>query len=180
MITNPLKGQVSNMDTSMIDILNTCFMVSLAFTILFFIISVVIAFVFDIKTIFSIRTGRAQAKTINEMKKANVSTGRLRVDGKTVTSKLSDEEKGKPRIPAVLPPQPEAQTYDAKTSATDVLTPEKAVEMDMTTGNIPAFPAETSVLSNTDEINDSSDVAVNVNFKVIKQIVLIHTEVTID
>lgn len=85
----------------LISIFRICFYVCLAFTILFFIISVVLFFLFDIKTIFNIRTGRAKQKTIKEMQAANNSTGRLRVDGKTLTSQLSkmtkeyQEEEGK-------------------------------------------------------------------------------------
>ena len=77
----------------LISIFRICFYVCLAFTILFFIISVVLFFLFDIKTIFNIRTGRAKQKTIKEMQAANNSTGRLRVDGKTLTSQLSKNDK---------------------------------------------------------------------------------------
>ena len=54
----------------LISIFRICFYVCLAFTILFFIISVVLFFLFDIKTIFNIRTGRAKQKTIKEMQAA--------------------------------------------------------------------------------------------------------------
>ena len=77
----------------LISIFRICFYICLAFTILFFIISVVLFFLFDIKTIFNIRTGRAKQKTIKEMQAAYNSTGRLRVDGKTLTSQLSKNDK---------------------------------------------------------------------------------------
>ena len=76
-----------------INILQTCQHIAIAFLILFFIISIVLFFLFDIRKIFNIRTGRAKAKTVSEMSKANATTGRLRVGGKTVTSELSNEEK---------------------------------------------------------------------------------------
>ena len=94
----------------LISIFRICFYICLAFTILFFIISVVLFFLFDIKTIFNIRTGRAKQKTIKEMQAANNSTGRLRVDGKTLTSQLSKNDKKnikKKRENIIVPPQTE-------------------------------------------------------------------------
>ena len=76
-----------------INVLQTCQHIAIAFLILFFIISIVLFFLFDIRKIFNIRTGRAKAKTVSEMSKANATTGRLRVGGKTVTSELNNEEK---------------------------------------------------------------------------------------
>lgn len=202
--------------TSGIDILNTCFMVALAFTILFFIISVVLFFVFDIRTILSIKTGRAQQKTISEMKKANASTGRLRVDGKTMTSKLSEEDKKKARTPAVVPPptspsapkqveynsgdaqtdalRPQPEEYNSGEAQTDVLRPQPA---EYSSGEAqtdvlrPAgssvqetyepAEAETSVLGITDDISDggNSVKADDINFNIVKRVVIIHTDVTI-
>lgn len=77
----------------MISILKTSLSVCIAFAILFFIISVILFFLFDIRTIFNIRTGRAKRKTVQEMQEANNRTGRLRVDGKTLTSQLSKEDR---------------------------------------------------------------------------------------
>lgn len=62
----------------MISVLNTGFIICLSAAILFFVISVVLFFVFDIKTIYMIRSGRAQAKSVKEMQEANAGTGRLR------------------------------------------------------------------------------------------------------
>ena len=85
--------------SGVISVLKTCFVVCLTVTILFFVINVVLFFVFDIRTLFNIRTGRAKRKTIKEMQAANDSTGRLRVGGKTLTAQLD------------LPPQqPVSQT----------------------------------------------------------------------
>lgn len=77
----------------MISVLKTCLSVCIAFAVLFFVISVILFFLFDIRTIFNIRTGRAKKKTVQEMQEANSKTGRLRVDGKTITSQLSKEER---------------------------------------------------------------------------------------
>lgn len=170
------------MDVSIINLMNTCFMVCLVFTILFFAISVLLFFVFDIRTIFSIKTGRAQAKTIKEMSKANASTGRLRVDGKTQTSKLSKEEISKGRAPAVIPPtQPELQNEYMGNSETSLLDNGAQSGMQNTTL---LQPAETSVLNQTmtndlpaDETFDES--ARKINFRVVKDIMLVHTDITI-
>lgn len=91
----------------LISIFRICLYICLAFTILFFIISVVLFLLFDIKTIFNIRTGRAKQRTIKEMQAANNSTGRLRVDGKTLTSKLSKDNKknyAKKKENLIVPP----------------------------------------------------------------------------
>ena len=60
------------------NIFNIAFIAVLVMGIVFLIISVVLFFVFDIKTIYSIRSGRAEAKAIKEMSQANAQSGRLR------------------------------------------------------------------------------------------------------
>lgn len=165
------------MDTSVISTLNTCFWVCLSFTILFFVISVILFFVFDIKTIFNIKTGRAQAKIVKEMKIANESTGRLRVDGKTQTSKLSEEEKDVSRAPAVVSPEPDTknQYYNSGSEDTAVLSHNDVKNTEYSDLNY----AETSVLSNnmTDDFNEPvfSEETNSVNFKVVKKVICVHT-----
>lgn len=60
------------------NILNICFIALLVLGIVFLAIAVVLFFLFDIKTIYSIRTGRAQAKAVKEMAETNAQTGHLR------------------------------------------------------------------------------------------------------
>ena len=142
------------MDASFISTLNTLFWVCLSFTILFFILSVVLFFVFDIKGIFFIKTGRAQAKTVKEMEAANENTGRLRVGKKTMTSQLKKENKGV-RKAVVTPPSQEfiRQNYNAAPPAaapapapveqgTEVLN-DNVAETEVLGGNV----AETEVLN---------------------------------
>ena len=62
---------------SLIGLYHSGFIICLAFAILFFIVSVVLFFVFHIKEIFDMKTGRAQKKKIDEMEKENALTGRL-------------------------------------------------------------------------------------------------------
>lgn len=160
------------MDTSFIQTLNTCYWICLSFTILFFAISIVLFFIFDIKTIFNIRTGRARAKTVKEMKAANESTGRLRVDGKTQTTKLSDKEKNAERAPAVTLPTPEEQGnyYRDGADETSLLSQQP----------MPANThfAETTVLSGLKDTavqNVNSPLPNESYFKVIKKVVCVHT-----
>lgn len=165
------------MDTSVIGTLNTCFWVCLSFTVLFFIISIILFFAFDIKTIFNIKTGRAQTKTIKEMKAANESTGRLRVDGKTQTTKLTEKEKDESRAPAVVPPEPEVrnQFYNGGSEDTEIL-PQPDIPKPQY-GNTDF--AETSVLSeNMIDYSDNSGFAEktgNINFRIVKKVIYIHT-----
>lgn len=117
----------------LINIFQTCFQVCLAFTVLFFIITVILFFLFDIRAIFNIRTGRAKNKTIKEMQQANNTTGRLRVGGKTLTSKLEKAKKGMHKNPVITPP-PHKQlnnnynqpSYDYSGAPTDVLSDNSA------------------------------------------------------
>ena len=60
-----------------INILNTGFAICVAFSILFFVVSIVLFFVFDIKRIFDMKTGRAEKQKIREMEEENALTGRL-------------------------------------------------------------------------------------------------------
>lgn len=177
----------------MIGILNTCFWVSLVLAIAFFILTVVMFFIFDIKTIFNIKTGRAQAKTVKEMKAANDSTGRLRVGGKTQTSKLSEAKRKESRAPAVKPPSDatknlyyrpdgqEAGTEVLQTDAneTEVLQNDEA-ETDVLSSNMSGVQdnGETVVLSGTTgEIPVVKQPEPEViSFKVIKKEFYIHSD----
>ncbi len=173
------------MDTSFIGVLSTLFWICLSFTILFFIISVILFFVFDIRTIFNFRTGRARAKAVKEMSAANENTGRLRIDGKTQTSKLSDKDKRKGRAPAVIPPSPETKNlyYSGGEEETQLLKNEASAAAEETqqlyqpAGN--TVYAETTVLSNafdphTEEVAPAEEPAIG--FRVIKKVLMIHTE----
>jgi len=176
---------------SLISIFDTCFKVCFAFTILFLIISVILFFLFDIKAIFSIRTGRAKNKTIKEMQAANNKTGRLRVDGKTLTSKLSKEQKEKTRGPVVVPPQPSVDSsadptellQDKGENLTEVLQSDTA-QTEVLSGN--TDENATSVLSELDTAKLSkSDKTVgeaikDINFKISKKIMYIHTDEVIN
>lgn len=200
------------MNIQIIEIFNVCFWICLIFAILFLIVSIVQFFAFDIKGIFNMKTGRAQAKTIKEMELANESTGRLRVEGKTQTSKLTESEKLAKRAPAVEPPSPETKNnyytenpqsgYSEGSDETDVLRPEEPAEaqtdilrpeepieaqtdilsqpVDNTeaeTGVLEA--AETSILSqnmiDAPPADPNHNNVKKVGFKIVKKVVLVHT-----
>ena len=99
---------------SSISFFHTGFVICLAGTILFFAITIVLFFVFDIRTIFLIRSGRAQAKTVKEMETVNSSTGRLRTSKKSHSSsqrKMNNQpERGisAAQAPVIQPPVKES------------------------------------------------------------------------
>ena len=104
----------------LISFFNTAFVICFAGTILFFVISLVLFFVFDIRTIYMIRSGRAQAKTVKEMQEANADTGRLRVGNKTQTTRQKKKNQTTEPSQIQQPVQPNAQNrqYSIVTSLT--------------------------------------------------------------
>ena len=131
-----------------ISIFHTGFVVCLAGAILFLVITAVLFFVFDIKTIYAIRSGRAQAKTVKEMEQTNSSTGRLRTE-KRQRSSAQQGKKRKPSQttaeiprPAEKPPVTESvspitqSTYsDDSQSVTEKLSPDIQPENEKTEEN---------------------------------------------
>lgn len=129
------------------------FVICLAGAILFFVISAILFFVFDIRTIFSIRSGRAQAKTVKEMEMVNSSTGRLRA-GKKNTTRESSQKKGtkkqERRAPAIQPPviQPPSADYAAGQAQDSAADYEEGVTEKLVPGG---GSEETSLLSEAGE-----------------------------
>lgn len=183
----------------LISIFRICFYICLAFTILFFIISAVLFFLFDIKTIFNIRTGRAKQKTIKEMQAANNSTGRLRVDGRTLTSQLSKNDKKnakKKKETVIVPPQTEPPrqqknenyshtSFGDGSENTTVLPQDAEPTAVLSQPDIQSYDPgaqPTQQLSEGDMNNsgyDNSfayDNAPSMNFQVVKKLVVIHTD----
>ena len=173
----------------LISIFRICFYVCLAFTILFFIISVVLFFLFDIKTIFNIRTGRAKQKTIKEMQAANNST---------LTSQLAKNDKKnikKKRENIIVPPQTEPvkeqyvnqskTPYGDGSENTTVLPQDAEPTAVLSQPDIQSYDPgaqTTQQLSESDMNNigyDNSfayDNVQNVNFQIVKKLVVIHTD----
>lgn len=61
----------------LIEILKTGYIICLVLTVMFFLISVLLFFVFDIKQVFLVRTGRAAKRGIRKLEEQNFNTGRL-------------------------------------------------------------------------------------------------------
>ena len=150
-------------------------------------------FLFDIKTIFNIRTGRAKQKTIKEMQAANNSTGRLRVDGKTLTSQLSKNDKKNIKKINVPQTEPVKEQYvnQSKTpygdgsENTTVLPQDAEPTAVLSQPDIHSYDPgaqTTQQLSESDMNNigyDNSfayDNVQNVNFQIVKKLVVIHTD----
>lgn len=157
-----------------LSVFETCLHVCLAFTILFFVISVVLFFLFDIKTIFSIKTGRAKKKTVREMQAANNKTGRLRVDGKTMTAKLDKTVKKKEKTQPVIV-TPTAQN-EVASAPTEVL----MQEPDAADYSEDVAPTTQLSSADTDNKTGSSIIRpeniVDTKFSVTKKVILIHTD----
>lgn len=195
---------------SLINILQTCFQVCLAFTILFFIITVILFFLFDIRAIFNIRTGRAKSKTIKEMQQANNNTGRLRVGGKTLTSKLEKAKKSIPKNNVATPPPHKQlnnynqQSYENTSVPLDALSDDYANTAVLTEDtqqtevlsrscnvNVESYSAggsPTTQLSQTDTVGVQNNVndngfglkAEDIHFCIIKNVCVIHTDEVIN
>ncbi|MBQ4569201.1 MAG: hypothetical protein IJA62_04020 [Ruminococcus sp.] len=170
-----------------IEILNTGFTLCLAIGILFLIISIVLFFVFDIRTIFSIRTGRAQAKTVKEMQTANANTGRLRAGKQTQTGKLSKNSTTVRTASVVAPPAAqqsrditEQLDADRGIAETEVLDTQDGHGTDETQVlKTQEFDAETSVLGSNSAYSTASTESENVTaiyFEVIKKVVCRDTD----
>lgn len=177
-----------------ISLLKTGFIICLSAAIIFFVITVVLFFLFDIKTIFMIRSGRAQAKSVKEMQEANANTGHLRNvkgAGSKMAKKGTEKKRTQEIAPPVAPPAPpESVPYheitppdeqvteelfiDETVSQTEVLQREAPADIVPETGY-----SETTVLSEvTDQTFDSkpSHKQSGIYFEVIKKIVIRDTE----
>jgi len=159
--------------TELISVLQTGFYVCLAISVLFFIITIIFFFVFKIPLIFDIKTGRAKKRTIEEMKKANSETGRLRSNGRILTSKLDNKRnpKGKNFVNPVSNDNYGVMSYDGSEvtgslenrTRYSVTTPSPSnqsmpIPAPMPAQSMPVNPmsghneyAETSLLSNEEE-----------------------------
>lgn len=188
----------------MLSVLNTAFVICLAMTILFFVVSVILFFLFDIKTIYMIRSGRAQAKTVKEMEEINSSTGRLRGTAKQTDK---DRKKKSRNAPVVQTPtesqvQPDPAEYADGTEVLDYeskTTEKLSGSANAQSRNVPVFDdssqttilaqeaetsvlnieSETTVLSQQTQPQLSSDYGTEVVatfFDVVKKIIISDTD----
>lgn len=92
------------------------FNISLIITIFAVISAGFIFFKFDIRTIFSIQTGRAAQQTIEKMATENAKTGRLRPEIDNFTTDGFTTEDGRKTAPQVPPPTTPLGPSAAQTS----------------------------------------------------------------
>ncbi len=113
---------------SMIAAYNTGFNICLAITVLGVAGAIFLFFKFDIRTIFAIRTGRAERQTVEKLREANARTGTLRAapeieyttDGLSAGTPPAAEETTPLATSAPLAPAPAA---DAAAQTTAPLPP---------------------------------------------------------
>lgn len=180
---------------SSISFFHTGFVICLAGTILFLVITIVLFFAFDIRTIFSIRSGRAQAKTVKEMELANSSTGRLRATKKSRVSAQPDKkQRTSPNRPPVIQPpvnesapsQVDDSISDDSQSVTEKLSPdaqtanEKPEENTVLLSRVDETPvqnqsSETDVLTSADSQNTRQSTG-PVYFEIVKKIIRLDTD----
>lgn len=102
----------------LINILHTGFVISMAITIVFLLITVLLFFVFDIRQVFMIRSGKAAKRDIRKLEEENFKTGRLSdspagqrfntssfsgpLTGGFDSQKLAEKEQ---KAPQIVPPQ---------------------------------------------------------------------------
>lgn len=163
--------------SGLMSIFNTCYIVCLVLTIIFFLITILLFFLFDIRRVFMIRTGRAAKRDIKKLEEENFNTGRLsRYQSNTVYGESGSfapsEEFGKterieddPMLTGYqMSNNPSgANTYNADANSTTVLN----------NGETTVLSAgETTVLSN----QGMNSMNKNRKFNVVLSQMLIHTE----
>lgn len=136
-------------------LLNTIFIVCLVLTVVFFVITLILFFLFDIRTIFNIRTGKAAAKTVKEMETANANTGRLRVGKVTNTGTLGKKQDKSKKLKTKtqtfgIPQQPAAPQQHGP--ITEDITSRPATPENLTDDQpTDVLSAETELLSQPDD-----------------------------
>ncbi len=146
-----------------INLFKTLFFVFLISAIIFLVLSIVLFFAFKIPQVYMMRTGRAQKRTIEEMKKINSETGRLenstpngkkgmsqifgnsaQLDAMSKTAVLYDYN-----VAGTMPPTPAAPVQEALPSAeTTILSNDTQQQSHQPT--VDKTSGETTVLSNMD------------------------------
>lgn len=170
-------------------LLSTCFYICIVLSVLFFIVAIVLFFLFDIKTIFNIRTGRAKKKTISEMQAANNKTGRMKGnEKKSDLNESNNETEYLTNINSDNNCQQQALSK-SEMAQTDVLKKEYAAtdildnryrKDDYLSASNPTTPLTQE--KGTENNNGASKAGLNFedkSFKISKKVVIVHTNETI-
>lgn len=173
-------------ENTLLSFFKIALIICISFATLFVTISVILFFVFDIRTIFNIRTGRAKKRTIDEMSKINSSTGRLRIDGKTVTSRLDQKDKKRGERGESAKLKKQSQTVSASTENNVTFVNDGGAQTDVLKYQ---DDMQTSKLNKTGDFQNKpasiksahlSDAQIKeIGFSIVKKVILVHTDETI-
>lgn len=144
----------------LISILGTFMKVAIVAAILFFVLAVLFFFLFKIPQIYMIKTGKAQRKTIKQMRAINAETGRLNNAGTGMTGIFGSSSEL-----VNVNTQP---VENQGASETSVLMPETSV---LSENSAPANAKQ----GMTNMLNDGADESKG-KFVIVKKIMEIHTQ----
>lgn len=151
---------------------NICFGLAIAFAIL----AVLTFILFDIRTIFLIKTGRAQRRTITEMNERNQHTGKLRQNTENGHGKTKENTVGKTvKEKAIKTRKGSTQPIkDTLSSSDETLVPQSMGEPAGTNSNEANSSArETALLSRAENERRANP---SLGFRVVKRIIVTHTD----
>lgn len=156
---------MNSVENGLVEILNTGYIVCLVLTIIFFLLTILLFFVFDIRKIYMIRSGKAAKRDIKKLEEKNFKTGSL------AKNNLQNSMYGESGEFEESEDLGKTEKIDRNTdrntdNATTVLVQEETTVLAM---------GETTVLSS--KISDN--VSRNWKFNIIVREILIHTEETI-
>lgn len=148
----------------MISMYHAGFLICLVFSCIFFVITIALFFVFDIKKIFDMKTGRGAKRTIQKMEEINAKTGKLR---QTMVG----------QTPSVLSPD-ERITYP--TTVRTAMDPATSQNEENTASNQTEGTTETTVLMENQRVDiaeaDLEKIELPGLFQIIKSTMWVHTE----
>lgn len=145
----------------LISILDIFMKVTLVAAILFFVLAVLFFFLFKIPQIYMIKTGKAQRKTIEQMRAINAETGRLSNAGTGMTGIFGSSSD-------LVSDNHQQTTENQGASETSVLMPETSVLSE----NSATANAEQGM---TNMLNNGADESKG-KFVIVKKIMEIHTQ----
>lgn len=181
----------------LINIYHTGFIVCAVLLVVGIALAVACFFMFDIKNIFMLRTGRAKQQTIAEMQARNQKTGKLSMDtpytdsgslkqpGKSGNAKKSGALKSAPKRPASVEPPVSASKKpvverQTQSMETQLLTNsnetvvESNAQRQMPVQNY-KDPMETEVLASAQRSEEPVNVSPGFRFTITERTIVIHT-----
>ena len=146
----------------LISVLDIFMKVTLVAAILFFVLAVLFFFLFKIPQIYMIKTGKAQRKTIEQMRAINAETGRLSNAGTGMTGIFGSSSD-------LVSENPQQAAESQGANETSVLMPETSV---LSENSAPTNAVEQGM---TNMLNNGADESKG-KFVIVKKIMEIHTQ----